>query len=138
MDIITRIWAGPWPLRMSILRHGVLGATALTATVTLVSCQSDLSSLATRDPFYASPSASAEQVGFETSITIARQKGLLEIQRACGDTRAADELRENLDIVCQVRPAGFYGRTAEAYRRWVEDHVRELPAPSESASSIGG
>lgn len=29
------------------------------------------------------------------------------------------------------------GSAANAYRRWVEDRVRELPAPSETAQSVG-
>ena len=31
-----------------------------------------------------------------------------------------------------------HGAPLNGYRRWVEDRVRELPAPSETASSIGG
>ena len=140
MDITTRTQRmGPRALPVSILHRSLLGAAALMAIVTLAGCQkSGLSSLATKDPFLASPSASAEQIGFETGITLARQNGLLEIQRACGGTRAPDELRDSPGIVCQVRPAGFYGRISEAHRRWVEDDIRELPAPSETASSAGG
>ena len=31
-----------------------------------------------------------------------------------------------------------YGGPMNGYRRWVEDRVRELPAPSDTASSVGG
>ena len=102
----------------------------------LLGCQGFRPPLATGDPFFASPSASSGQVGREIVSMIATQNELLEIQRACGDTNAAGELQEDVGIVCSVRPAGFYGRPAEAYRRWAEDQVRQLPSPSDTASSV--
>ena len=35
-------------------------------------------------------------------------------------------------------PAAAYGGASNAYRRWVEDQVRELPAASETAASAAG
>ena len=139
MDTTTRIrQTGPCPLCPSVLWRGMLGAAALTAAVMLVGCRSGLSSLAAGDPFLAFPAAMAEQIGFEAGFTIANQKELLEIQRDCGAKGASQDLRGKPGMVCQAQPSGFYGRSAEAYRRWAEDRVRELPAPSETASSAGG
>ena len=35
-------------------------------------------------------------------------------------------------------PVAAYGATSNAYRRWVEDRVRELPDPAETAAGAAG
>ena len=40
--------------------------------------------------------------------------------------------------VARPGPVAAHGATANAFRRWTEDEVRELPAPSETATSAGG
>ena len=40
--------------------------------------------------------------------------------------------------VARTAPVSAHGATSNAYRRWTEDSVRELPSPSETAASAGG
>jgi len=42
---------------------------------------------------------------------------------------------EETGMFCGQRATRFFGRRAEAYRRWVEDQVRELPPPGAAAST---
>ena len=48
--------------------------------------------------------------------------------------------RDTWDKFCLVQDStrATYGGPMNGYRRWVEDRVRELPAPSDTASSVGG
>ena len=49
--------------------------------------------------------------------------------------------REALAELCASegrRPAAAYGGASNAYRRWVEDQVRELPETSETAAPAAG
>ena len=58
-----------------------------------------------------------------------------------GPNPAFAAAREALAGLCATPPgppAAAYGGTSNAYRRWVEDQVRELPEPSETAASAAG
>ena len=45
---------------------------------------------------------------------------------------------EHFEAGATARPVAVHGATQAAYRRWVEDEVRELPDPSTSISIGGG
>ena len=71
-------------------------------------------------------------------MTLGSGRGLLELQRACGAADPTVDSREDTGVSCDRRAPRFFGRRAAAYRRWVEDQVRELPEPAATASSAGG
>ena len=121
--------------RFPIVCRWYPGAAALAVTVLLVGCQGVRGPLAAQDPFFASPSSAAGHIGLEASVTIETHQDLVALQRLCGASREATVLRENASIFCHQRTTRFFGRRAEAYRRWVEDEVRELPSPGDTASS---
>ena len=90
--------------------------------------------------------------------TVSHQLALQAAQRACatpvpaappshsrfaGPDLGSPAAREALAEVCagivaRTAAVSAHGATSNAHRRWVEDQVRELPAPSETASSVGG
>ena len=135
--------AGTSPAGAPLLRHGLLGATLVSAATVLAGCNYAFSPLASQDSFFASPSSSADRVGSEASATIEGHRALLAVQRACGNATPPVDQTEvdgqgNAGTGCRAQSTPVYGRRAEAYRRWVEDNIRVLPAPSETATSSGG
>ena len=113
-------------------------AAAVAAAACLAGCQGVDGSLSARSAFFASPSSIAGQVGLATTATIEAHQDLAVTQRLCAsapETETADP--QEAWIVCDRRATAFHGRRAEAYRRWVEDQVRELPAPTDTASAAG-
>ena len=100
-------------------------------------CQMFPGSVATMDSFLSSPKTSADRVGDEATATLERNQALLEIQRGCGAAIPTGDPEERPNLACAVDATSVHGRRAEAYRRWVEDQVRELPASSEAASGGG-
>ena len=69
------------------------------------------------------------------STTVALD-GMEEAQRSLADMRAYSE--KNFAAVADRQPVSAHGATHAAYRRWVDDEVRELPAPQESVIIAGG
>lgn len=60
---------------------------------------------------------------------------------ARGPDPGAAAAREALADLCAAPPrppVAAYGGVSDAYRRWAEDRVRELPATSETAASAAG
>ena len=53
-------------------------------------------------------------------------------------TVAAREALADLCATPTRTPAAAYGATSNAYRRWVDDRVRELPEASETAAGAAG
>ena len=122
-----------------MVRHRLAGATAVVlAAVLLQGCQGAGGPLAARDSFFASPSAVAAHIGLMAGTAIEAHQGLVEMQRACGAEPAVAAPQARAGIDCRARTTGFHGSLAEAYRRWAEDQVRELPSPEETAASAGG
>ena len=78
----------------------------------------------------ASPVSPASRSGFATASSA-----------ALGPDPGAAAAREALADLCAAParpPVAAYGGVSDAYRRWVEDRVRELPATSETAASAAG
>ena len=60
-----------------------------------------------------------------------------EAELPSGPNPGSAAAREALADLCATParpPVAAYGAASNAYRRWVEDQVRELPAPSETAA----
>lgn len=110
------------------------GAAAAAVAALLAGCQDAHGPLAARDSFFASPPPAVGHIGLATGTTIEAYQDLVAIQRACGAARASIDPQAETGIPCRPQTTRFFGRRAEAYRRWVEDQVRELPAPGVTAS----
>ena len=76
-------------------------------------------------------------MGADANAVIASYRDLQATQLACGLTRPAAAVQAEPGAACRARADRFHGRPAEAYGRWLADQVRELPAPSATASSAG-
>ena len=119
-------------------RLRLAGAALLVPAVFLLGCEGPRSPLALQDPFYASPATTVRHVASEARTLVNSYRELPGIQHACRTTGEA--VRDASGVppaACRAPAAGFYGRQAEAFRRWVEDQIRELPAPTEAASAAG-
>ena len=139
MAITTRPGAGAvLPRRPPAFRRSWTAAAALAATALLLGCQGVPGSLAARDSFFASPTAAARHVGLAAGASIATHQRLADVQRACGATRRTGDAQRPPDDHCRDRASRYFGGHAEAYRRWAEDQVRELPSPTETAAGAGG
>lgn len=126
----------PLPAPAPAVRHRLPGTVAVAATAVLLGCQAT-HPLATRDAFFASASSAAVHAGLEAGTVIEAQQDLAAFQRACGAARAGDAIADHPDRVCDARTTRFFGRQAEAYRRWAEDRVRKLPSPGDTAAAAG-
>lgn len=108
-------------------------------------------SLALQHAYFAEPRVSVARIAAETRYRIIHLHAVQMTQRACtgavtaagspdGSDFGAAAARGALADICAAstpRPAAWHGGTATAFRRWVEDRVLELPAPSETAASAG-
>ena len=120
--------------------------------------------LALQHEYFRPTSGPVARTSMQVQHTVSHQLALQAAQRACatpvpaappsreaakgGSRFAGPDLgspaaREALAEVCagtvaRTAAVSAHGATSDAHRRWVEDQVRELPAPSETASSIGG
>ena len=112
--------------------------------------------LAHKHDFFAPGSAAGARSQVETQRVLAYYQALQAAQRGCPGGRPAsaipdDASRDPTDASghpaaqqpwarpCLVAEGSLasHGGASNSYRRWVEDRVRELPAPAETASSIG-
>ena len=114
--------------------------------------------LAFQHEFFAPLSGTADRIGNRARHAVSHHRALQAAQRACGSGTAsallpADEAdlrggtnsrfeaaRGALADICAtpVRPVAAHGAGSDAYRRWVEDQVRDLPGASETAASATG
>lgn len=119
--------------------------------------------LASQHEFFAPGSGTAALASIKAGHTLSHHRALQAAQRACGAPALADAsgpnserpgsepgpdpghaaaLRALADIcagtVADPGPVAAHGATSNAFRRWTEDNVRELPAPSETAASAAG
>ena len=115
--------------------------------------------LALQHEFFESLSGSADRIGTQARHAISHQRAQQFARFACGSNAAAPVPAEEANVpdgpsagfaaanrkaladLCAAggqTPAAAYGGTSNAYRRWVEDQVRELPAASETAASAAG
>ena len=119
--------------------------------------------LAQQQDFFSPRSGVAALATVKTGHAISHHRALQAAQRACDSPALADASGPGpehpgsepgpdpghstalralaevcADTVAKTEPVAAHGATANAYRRWKEDGVRELPDPSETASSAGG
>lgn len=97
--------------------------------------------LAERHEYFLSTSGLSSQVTTETERVLSHHQRLQAARRACLTTGSAAALSDSISpgkLVCapQGRTRAAYGSRANAYQRWVEDGVRQLPSSSQTASSI--
>jgi hypothetical protein len=114
--------------------------------------------LAVQHEFFSPMSGSAARISEQTQHTVSHHRALQAAQRACsalmyasvrpgevellgGPNPGSAAAREALADLCATParpPVAAYGAGSNAYRRWVDDQVRELPAPSETAAGAAG
>ena len=119
--------------------------------------------LAHQHEFFAPGSGVAALATVKTGHALSHHRALQAAQRACGPPALADApgpgserpvsesgpdpghaaaLRALAGVcagtVADPGPVDAHGATSNAFRRWTEDQVRELPAPSETAASAAG
>lgn len=127
-------------------------ATALSVVLLLGGCQERL---AQRDSYFAPLNGLSVSLHSETEHVLDYHQALQAALHGCreghgtaspGVMGGGNAVSERvLDPGAQARICASSGVTHAAhgaplngYRRWVEDQVRELPSPTETASSIGG
>ena len=115
--------------------------------------------LAVQHEFFEPLSGNADRIGARTGRALGHHRALQVARHACGSSAAAPgpagearvpagpaagfaaANRAALADLCadgEGAPTAAYGGTSNAYRRWVEDDVRELPAASETAAPAAG
>ena len=132
--------AGPRPLSV--------GAAVLAGAL-CVACHEPL---AVRNPFHGAPAQSAAALDTKTHQVLTRHRALQAVRRTCaapsppegirsGPSLRPPELGKTSGDPCskfQPAPVASHGGTLSAYRRWVDDQVRDLPDPSKTATRAGG
>ena len=107
------------------------------AIVIVVSMSGCWERLAQKHEFYASAGATNDRIALETERLVAHYTAVQAARRECARGGPAGEAWTDL---CGM-PKGAYavhGARFNGHRRWVEDKVRKLPEPSDTASSVGG
>ena len=115
--------------------------------------------LASEQEFFSPTSGTADRIGLQTRHTLSHHRAQQVARHACRsrgavaaaqgvknvpdapDSVAAAAADEALAGLCASKPhppAAAYGGVSNAYRRWVEDQVRELPEAAETAASAAG
>ena len=115
--------------------------------------------LAVQHEFFSPLSGNADRIGAQASHAVSHHRALHAAHRECGPppsgsvawsasdrarggpdpgTTAADAALADLCDTPARPPVAAHGATSNAYRRWVEDNVRELPAASETAAGAAG
>ena len=132
-------------------RHQSRIATAMLLAALCAGCGRPL---ALQHEFFKPLSGSADRIGTQARHAISHHRAQQFARFACGSNAAAEETgvpegpgsgfaaanREALAELCasEGRPAAAHGGASNAYRRWVEDQVRELPETSETAAPAAG
>ena len=112
--------------------------------------------LAHKHDFFAPGSAAGTRNQVETQRVLAYYQALQAAQHGCPGVRPAGAIGDDASLDSAAaggQPArqqpwapscagaeashAAHGAAANSYRRWVEDRVRPLPEPSQTASSIG-
>ena len=107
--------------------------------------------LAQQHEYFAGTRASVVKIDAETQRTLRHVHASQMTRRACAKSRPVDVPQERglhgapdgqalADQCATVNPspAAWHGGASNAYRRWAEDGVLELPDPGETAGSAGG
>ncbi len=133
------------------LRRGIFVAAAFLPLLFSAGCQQPL---AVHDPYFRSGNTTAAAQGAEARRVVRYRRALQTARRSCPtDTSAeagsrdgpvpADKAgRAALAALCadlREPSTAAHGGTLNAYRRWVEDRIRELPeAAATGAGAAGG
>lgn len=107
--------------------------------------------LAVRNPFHGAPAQSAAALDTKTLQVLTHHQALQAVRRTCsaplppGANRSQPGLgppeigKPSADPCATSRhaPVVSHGATLNAYRRWADDQVRDLPEPSKTATRAG-
>ena len=143
------------PTLHDIPRHArILGAVLLA--VLAAGCGRPL---ALQHEFFSPMNGNADRIGAQARYAVSHHRALQAVQHACGTPSSAsiapgvpDHARggpnpgstaanEALADLCDTParpPVAAHGATSNAYERWVEDKVRDLPSTSETAAGAAG
>ena len=116
--------------------------------------------LAVQDEYFAPGSGSSARSRMATQHLVSHHRALQVAQRSCtvvrtpsdappgnvaplagpeiGNSVAGEALRRLCASMPLQRPVTAHGASSNAYQRWVQDAVRELPEVSETAASAAG
>ena len=138
-------------LEIRSLRRSVCAAATLLPLSLAAGCQQPL---AVHDPYFRPGNTSAAAQNAEAKRVVRYHRALQTARRSCpgyaaagtdrpdGPVPAPAEGRAALAKLCAgLRAPGTaaHGATSNAYRRWVEDKVRDLPkAAATGAGAAGG
>lgn len=107
--------------------------------------------LAIRNPFHGAPAQSAAALDTKTLQVLTHHRALQAVRRTCSAPLPPGRIRSrpglgppeigkpSEDPCSRFRPQPVvsHGATLNAYRRWVDDQVRDLPDPSKTATRAG-
>ena len=137
---------------MPILRQSLPGRPFLAVAV-LLAAGGCVHPLSLQDEYFTPWSGNAVRIGGEVQHAVSRGRALQAVRNACGampddavaaggpDLGFAAAGRRALAGLCTApgpSSVAAYGAAADAYRRWAEDEVRELPEVSATAGLLGG
>lgn len=116
--------------------------------------------LAVQDEYFAPTGGPSARSRVETQHLVSHHRALQVVQRSCsavpmhtdappgstqpsagpeiGDSVASEALRRLCASMPPRLPVAAHGASSNAYQRWVDDAVRELPEASETAASAAG
>ena len=110
--------------------------------------------LAVQHEYFRPGSGVAALTSVKAAHAVSHHRALQAAQRACGSPDLPEAPAPGPDMgagaatralaetcaktVAKTGSVAAHGAASNAYRRWTQDKVRELPAPSETASSAGG
>ena len=97
--------------------------------------------LVQKDAYFSPLKGTSSKVASETQRVLRYYEELQAARRACAAGASAGASQGTLapgGLRCAPpqRTRAAHGGALNAYRRWADDRVRQLPAPSETASSI--
>lgn len=134
--------------------HALIRSARITAALLLAALAAGCwRPLAVQHEYFAPTNGSVDRIDTEIRHTVSRHRALQAAQRACagapepavssppGPVPGTATAREALAELCAASgrpPVAAYGGVSNAYRRWVEDQVRELPAPSATGAAAAG
>ena len=139
------------PILVAHLLPSCAVAVAVAAVVLATGCTRPL---AVQHEYFRPGSGVAALASVKATHTVSHHRALQAAQRACGSPDLPEAAVPGPEMgaeaatlalaetcaktVAKTGSVAAHGATANAFRRWTEDQVRELPATSETASSAGG
>lgn len=119
------------------LRRGPCAAAALLALLLTAGCQQPL---AVHDPYFRPGNTPVVAQRAETQRVMRYYRALQTARWSCPADGMAAGGPEFTALCADLRSPGAaaHGGTLNAYRRWVEDRVRRLPAVSATGAGAAG